>query len=86
MGYARYNTALGEAGYAVEDVCHYEGCTKTIDRGLDYLCGAQPGTPSEGGCGKWFCGSHLYMAPKGAEPVPGGGFCEDCIKEFEPVS
>ena len=62
MGYAIYETPLGDAGYGVEDVCHQEGCSEAIDRGLDYLCGDQPGRPSEHGCGRWFCHEHLYDA------------------------
>jgi len=60
MGYAIYGTPLGDAGYGVEDICHQEGCSEEIDRGLECLCGDEPGRPSESGCGRWFCGEHLY--------------------------
>lgn len=52
-GYARYDTPRGEAGYAVEDVCHHDGCHAQIDRGLSYLGGEQPGIAAEGTCGRW---------------------------------
>jgi len=60
MGYAVYSTPLGDAGYGVEDVCHREGCSEAINRGLEYLCGDQPGRPSEHGCGRWFCEADLH--------------------------
>ncbi len=42
MGYAIYETPMGDAGYAVSDTCHEEGCTEEVDRGVAYLCGDQP--------------------------------------------
>ena len=72
MGYAVYGTPLGDAGYGVADVCHEQGCSEEIDRGLAYLCGDEPGRTSECGCGRWFCEEHLY-----------GGFprgrCKRCL-------
>ncbi len=73
MGYAVYSTPLGDAGYGVEDICHEEGCTEVIDRGVAYLCGDQPGRPSEHGCGRYFCGEHLY----GGWPT---GRCRACLE------
>ncbi|HEV7451421.1 MAG TPA: hypothetical protein VGO16_08545 [Pseudonocardiaceae bacterium] len=73
MCYARYNTPRGEAGYAVEDVCHEDGCEEQIDRGLTYLCGEQPGVAADGACGRWFCVDHLYLKPGGE-----GQRCGDC--------
>lgn len=63
MGYAYYDTPLGPAGYAVEDTCHEEGCTAEIDRDLGHLCGNNPGSTDEYGCGEWFCDKHLLVAP-----------------------
>lgn len=77
MGYALYDTPMGEAGYSVEDTCHREGCSEEIDRGLSFLCGSTPGTADEYGCGKWFCGDHLLMPPAHIE-LFGGGVCEEC--------
>ncbi|KEF04633.1 MULTISPECIES: hypothetical protein [Streptomyces] len=45
-------------------MCEEPGCEKQIDRGLAYLCGETPGD-DEYGCGGYFCGEHLYMAPEG---------------------
>jgi len=66
MGYAYYELPDGrEAGYAVEDVCNFPGCTEEIDRGLGYLCGEWPKglAPQydQGlfGCGDYFCEIHL---------------------------
>ena len=77
MGYARYQTAPGLAGYSVEDTCHESGCGEKIDRGLAYLCGGTPGSPDEFGCGEWFCGEHLFM-PRGMHATIPGGQCERC--------
>ncbi len=74
MGYAIYETPMGDAGYAVSDICHEEGCTEKIDRGVAYLCGDQPGYQSEYGCGRWFCGEHMYGGPE--ESL--GGHCRAC--------
>ena len=79
MGYARYDTPLGDAGYAVEDTCHQDGCPEVIDRGLAYLCGDQPGRPSGRGCGRWFCGAHLY----GLGSVPIVQLCPACREVAE---
>jgi hypothetical protein len=38
MGYARYDTPMGLAGYAVADTCHAPDCDVDIDRGLAHLC------------------------------------------------
>ena len=82
MGYASYDTPLGEAGYAVEDVCHQDGCNEQIDRGLAFLCGDQPGEPCEIGCGRWFCADHLFMSPEEAGGICGGGLCEECLDAY----
>lgn len=59
---------------------HAQGCDESIDRGLGFLCGDQPGRPSEFGCGRWFCGQHLFSAP---EPVDGLGICGPCLDAWE---
>ncbi len=82
MGYMFYETPLGDAGYGVEDTCHEEGCEEQIDRGLDFLCGDQPGYASYPGCGRWFCGQHLEMRPPGVELL-GSGLCRSCKATWE---
>lgn len=66
MGYAYYeiyrNGEKIEAGYSVETACEEDGCKAKIDRGLAYLCGKMPGG-DEHGCGGYYCGQHLHMAP-----------------------
>ncbi|WP_051877194.1 hypothetical protein [Streptomyces natalensis] len=68
MGYARYEIFRRgqtiEAGYDVPTTCEQPGCTERIDRGLAHLCGETPGG-DDYGCGGYFCGRHLYMAPEG---------------------
>lgn len=66
MGYAYYeitrNGETIEAGYSVPTVCEEDGCEENIDRGLAHLCGETPGG-DEHGCGGYYCGNHLHMAP-----------------------
>ena len=84
MGYAHYGTPMGPAGYGITDVCHQEGCSESIDRGLSYLCGSTPGYTDEHGCGEWFCGGHLYMPPAEVS-IQGGGLCNNCLLQFDGV-
>ncbi|WP_372344713.1 hypothetical protein [Streptomyces sp. KL116D] len=81
MGYASYTiTRNGEeiaAGYAVEATCEQDGCEEQIDRGLAYLCGAEPGG-DEYGCGGYFCGGHLYIGVG-----PAQGMCDSCSAAWE---
>jgi len=84
MGYMRYDTPLGPAGYGVADTCHEPDCNEKIDRGLAYLCGDTPGEPDEHGCGEWFCGQHLFMGPSVPHGFRGGGLCSRCIEAGDP--
>ena len=63
MGYGSYVLPDGrEAGYNVAAECDYSGCKQGIDRGLGYLCGGEPDgfrDPDEGGCGFYFCDTHI---------------------------
>lgn len=68
MGYGTYDTTRGPADYAVDDVCHAEGCTTEIDRGLAFLCGDDPHSPAPG-CGWWFCDKHLFYVHLGGDTV-----------------
>ncbi|MGK4586191.1 hypothetical protein [Kitasatospora sp. HPMI-4] len=83
MGYAYYTVTRHdgieiEAGYAVEAVCEQDGCTEQIDRGLDQLCGSEPGAP-EDGCGGYFCSRHLYYPDwESEEPQPLN--CKPCVE------
>lgn len=83
MGYGIYDTPLGPAGYTVDDTCNQDGCEVQIDRGLAHLCGDQPGSPSEGGCGRWFCAQHMVMPPEEVGHLTGAGFCPGCMAEYE---
>ncbi len=46
-------------GYGVPAVCEQPECNAKIDRGLSYLCGGLG--IGEYGCGRCFCGKHLYF-------------------------
>lgn len=85
MGYAHYTLADGrEAGYGVEAECDKPGCSKVIDRGMDYLCGENPhvwGSGDGWGCGNYHCGPHQsdHDCPNpecGAYALGGGAYCE----------
>jgi hypothetical protein len=52
-----------DIGYGVPAYCDHPGCTKTIDRGLSYVCGGEP-YGGEKGCGLFFCGKHRDMYSK----------------------
>lgn len=81
MGYACYETPMGPAGYAVDDVCFEDGCSAEIDRGLSFLCGTAPGRADENGCGHWFCDAHLCVPPEGIN----GYLCNGCILKYDGV-
>lgn len=70
MGNAFYeiyrNGVKIQAGYGVMAICEESECDERIDRGIAYLCGERPGG-DEYGCGGYFCGRHLYMAPEGQD-------------------
>lgn len=78
MGYASYMLPDGRAaGYAVEAKCDFNGCMREIDRGLGYLCGANPDgfkDADESGCGEYFCGDHEHRHDC---PAPDCGYSGD---------
>ncbi|MEW9530726.1 hypothetical protein [Microbispora sp. NPDC049125] len=78
MGYGYYlvhrNGQQIEAGYLVPDICNEDDCYQEIDRGLDCLCGRQPGG-DEYGCGGYYCDSHLYFSRRVDEPE----MCKRCL-------
>lgn len=47
-----------DIGYGVPAICDQPKCKRKIDRGLAYVCGAEP-YGGEKGCGLFFCGKHL---------------------------
>jgi len=46
-----------DIGYGVPAFCDHPGCKKEIDRGLSYVCGAEP-YGGVHGCGLFFCPEH----------------------------
>lgn len=48
-----------DIGYGVPAYCDHPECPSEIDRGLSYVCGAEP-YGGEKGCGLYFCSSHQY--------------------------
>lgn len=54
-----------EIGYGIGATCDRRGCDAEIDRGLGYCCGPMHGG-GEGGCGRYYCGEHLwFVGPRG---------------------
>lgn len=77
MGWARgLNSAGVVVGYSVEAVCSQDGCEELIDKGLAYCCGGLAGVEGEMGCGKYFCGSHLFFPSRDA-------LCDPCNESAE---
>lgn len=77
MGWARGVNMYGrDIGYAVEATCDEPGCEACIDRGLGYCCGdlARVYGDDVPGCGRYFCGDHLYY---GRPPL-----CGACMDEY----
>jgi hypothetical protein len=59
MGYGFYMVDRRPAGYMVLATCDRRGCDAEIDRGMGYLCGAEPGQGhAEPGCGRYYCEDH----------------------------
>lgn len=83
MGYAVYEIEGRWAGYGVPSRCDHAGCgNDRINRGMGYLCGGEPG--AEKGCGRYFCGDHLFLGPGDDDPQ----MCERCLAgepPFEPT-
>lgn len=81
MGYGYYTRTIDglerHLGYGVKALCDHPDCNEEIDRGLGYLCGEDPGDGSENGCGRYFCGKHLWL---------GGGVqqCQRCVDGLGP--
>jgi hypothetical protein len=52
-----------DIGYGVPAFCDHPGCSEVIDRGLSYVCGAEP-YGGDRGCGLYFCDKHLTQYPR----------------------
>lgn len=46
-----------DIGYGVPAICDHPKCNARIDRGLGYVCGAEP-YGGDMGCGLFFCAKH----------------------------
>lgn len=65
-----------DVGYGVPAYCDQPDCGERINRGLAYVCGAEP-YGGELGCGLFFCGNHQ----------PGRHqLCERCLAGDKPFS
>ena len=73
MGWALGTNQHGEdIGYGVPATCTLESCGAQIDRGLAYTCGGLEGHYGGKGCGRPFCGEHLYFVGVG------DALCAEC--------
>ena len=68
-----------DIGYGVVSQCDHPECRKKIDRGLAFVCGAEPYGGDEG-CGLFFCLDHLLSAGTC------GQLCERCAKRKDPFT
>lgn len=81
MGYSVYLRDGRWAGYGVPAVCDHPECEASIDRGLYYICGGEPG--SDKGCGLFFCSSHMWIDTQ-QDNVP--QMCERCCDGQPPFA
>jgi len=74
-----------DIGYDVPGICDHPNCTKTINRGVDHVCGGEP-YGGESYCGLYFCAEHLEINPDAEEqPVPMCAQCASGNEPFEPT-
>lgn len=85
MGYGFYLLPDGrEAGYHVGALCDEPGCGEYTDRGLGHLCGDAPaGLGLTVGCGRYFCGDHLFPGCGRGVEGRGTSACSRCADEAE---
>ena len=78
MGYQVYwnDTNKRWQGYGVPAICEHPDCNEEVDRGLGCMCGNGP--DDERGCGRFFCGKHLYVSEDDVQ------VCEQCLEGKEP--
>lgn len=75
MGWAHCVNTEGRAcGYGVTATCDLDNCDAQIDRGLAYCCGNMH-DGGEYGCGRYFCGSHLFFTEHGQ-------LCGECSDKY----
>lgn len=73
-----------DIGYGVPSICDHPECNAKIDRGLSYVCGAEP-YGGEHGCGLYFCTDHLSFEDRGDDCPQ---LCRRCAAEelpFDPT-
>jgi len=63
-----------DIGYGVPAYCDHPMCSKEINRGLGYVCGAEP-YGGDQGCGLYFCCEHQDFPDQ---------ICERCANGKEP--
>jgi hypothetical protein len=49
-----------DIGYGVPCLCDHPDCNEEIDRGVSYVCGAEP-FGGDKGCGLYFCDKHQFL-------------------------
>lgn len=64
-----------DIGYGVPAICDAPKCSEKIDRGLSYCCGEF--VSENGGCGLYFCGSHLLTVGYGDDEIS-SQLCDPC--------
>lgn len=92
MGYSIYYDSRRnrDLGYGVPAICDHPDCSEEIDRGLSYVCGGEPYTGGEHGCGLYFCSDHLQYHEAFDDPEDKECCCRVCERcaqiksEFSP--
>lgn len=71
-------------GYGVPAWCDFPGCYEEIDRGLSYVCGAEP-YGGEEGCGLHFCEHHRrWFVELEGDECGNNLVCERCRNSKKP--
>lgn len=74
-----------DIGFSVPGVCDHPNCKKSINRGVEHVCGGEP-YGGEAGCGLYFCSDHLQMKNlESEEAVPVCAQCSSQKAPFEPT-
>lgn len=70
-------------GYNVPTTCSNVTCGQAINKGMDYYCGGLEGfyDGSAPGCGRYFCGTHLYYCFDNRENL-NMTLCAECEEKW----
>ncbi len=73
-----------DIGFDVPATCDHPECKKTINRGVEHVCGGEP-YGGDTGCGLYFCEQHIQIKTLDVdkEQIP---LCSQCLSNKEPFA